>query len=60
MIERKQFYVVKCGGKNCREELEFYKEVYSIEGVRRVLIDEFYWKRRGKKWLCPDCQKGKK
>ena len=61
MIERRQYYICKCD--NCKQ---YYKD-YDIDTVletpvratyKRDLIKwlgVFGWKRKGKKWFCPNC-----
>jgi len=61
MIERKKFYVVKCDG--CYKKIELFGGFlgFRITKAKNLRIDLIArgWQRQGKKWYCPDCQKGR-
>lgn len=71
MIEQKVVYIAKCG--KCGKEFNRWRQDQRI--LSPLLCGETLgytkkyltwllkldgWKRKGKKWYCPDCQKGKK
>lgn len=74
MIERRQIYVAKCDGLGCgvyfsEEGTTITKRGHSYSScwvVKRYeelpliyYLDAAGWKRKGKKWFCPNCQEKK-